>query len=140
MAAGATVDSRDPDGRTPLINAVGRGESTTVADLIKRGAAVNAADRRGWTALHMAAESHRVELARVLLDAGAAIESEDAHGNTPLWRAVFVSKGRGEMITFLLARGADRNHSNRHGVSPQSLAETIATSDVAQFFRSDREK
>lgn len=75
-------------------------------------------------------------MVRRLLDAGANIEAEDAWGNTPLGRAVFESKGRGEVITFLLSRGADRLHANKHGVSPLSLAQSIANYDVAQFFSS----
>jgi uncharacterized protein len=76
------------------------------------------------------------KLAQMLLDAGAHVEAEDAHGNTPLARAVFVSKGRGEMIQLLLARGADGDHANRHGVTPLAMARDRDTDDVARFFDS----
>jgi ankyrin repeat protein len=59
---------------------------------------------------------------------------EDRHGNTPLGRAVFNSRGRGELITALLKAGADRYHRNAYGKTPTELANTIANYNVAQFF------
>jgi ankyrin repeat protein len=69
-----------------------------------------------------------------LLERGASVDSRDAHGNTPLWRAVFESKNRGEVIKLLLAFGADRDLKNDHGISPLDLARTIANYDATQFF------
>jgi uncharacterized protein len=62
------------------------------------------------------------------------VDSEDIHGNTPLWRAVFNSRGRGDLIELLLSSGADRGHRNKRGKTPLDLANTIANYDVAQFF------
>jgi ankyrin repeat protein len=51
----------------------------------------------------------------------------------PLFRAVFNSKGSGEMIRLLVSRGTDKYSQNKHGVSPLSLAITIANFNVVQF-------
>ena len=103
--------------------------------LTEAGADVNARDRgQSWSPLHFAAQSNRVDIARVLVEAGAEIDAQDGFGNTPLWRAVMSSKGRGEMIRFLLQHGADRNLANNSGVSPLALAERIANFDVKQHF------
>jgi hypothetical protein len=59
---------------------------------------------------------------------------EDSLGNTPLWRATFESRGRGEVIRLLRAAGADPWHANRSGVSPVALARAISNYDVAQFY------
>jgi ankyrin repeat protein len=74
-------------------------------------------------------------MAKLLLDHGAAADAQDAHGNTPLSHAVFESRGRGEMIRLLLSFGADKALKNKHGVSPENLARTIANYDVSIFLR-----
>ena len=48
--------------------------------------------------------------------------------------AVFDSKGRGSMIELLLASKASRSLKNKHGVSPEDLANSIGNYDVAKFF------
>jgi ankyrin repeat protein len=53
----------------------------------------------------------------------------------PLSHAVFESRGRGEMIRLLLSFGADKALKNKHGVSPENLARTIANYDVSIFLR-----
>ena len=109
------------------------GEPGLVSELIENGADLNLHDVNGETPLHFAAREYRTEEAKLLLAHGAIADAQDEHGNTPLWRAVFYSKDRGEMIALLLAAGADKKLENKHGVSPEKLANTIATHDAAQF-------
>lgn len=71
----------------------------------------------------------------MLLRAGALVDAADSSGNTPLWRAVFESKGRGEVIALLRRYGADPLRENAAGVSPLGLARTIGNYDVAQYFQ-----
>jgi len=134
-AALATNDPEvsDPDGMTPLMEAVltGQIEATTV--LLAAGADPIRQDNAGWTALHFAAQDHQLECARVLLDSGARVDIRDSGGNTPLWRAVFTSAGRGEMIRLLLQGGADITAKNESGVSPAALAKSISNFDVCRF-------
>jgi len=54
----------------------------------------------------------------------------DQHGNSPLWRAVFAYRGSSSAIIALKAAGADLDLPNTSGVSPRSLAATIANYDV----------
>jgi ankyrin repeat protein len=107
--------------------------------LIQGGSDVNLADRDGWTPLHFAAQSHNAEVARLLLDSAASVDPRDGHGNTPLWRAVFNSQGRGELIELLRSRGANPLSKNGSGVSPVELARSIANYDVARFFQDLKE-
>jgi len=57
-------------------------------------------------------------------------------GARALGKAVFGCDGvHGELIALLRSHGADPHAKNDHGVSPLSLARTIANYDVAQFFK-----
>jgi uncharacterized protein len=133
IAAGADVNEVDRDGRTALHHAAINGDISAVALLMEAGAQPNIRDSAGWTALHFAAAEYHMPVAEALLRAGAVVDAEDGHGNTPLFRAVFESRGRGEMIRLLRAHGADAAHVNRHGVSPAGLAATIANYDVGKW-------
>jgi len=106
----------------------------TAQQLVTAGADPNATDDEGWTPLHFAAQSNSAELIRLLLQAGAVIDPRDSFGNTPLFKAVFNSRGDGNVIALLRAHGADPHASNARGISPLKLARTIANFDVRQFF------
>jgi ankyrin repeat protein len=95
----------------------------------------NTQDDDGWTPLHFAARGNSVEIVKLLLEASAAVDVRDAFGNTPLSNAVFNSRGLGDVIKILRACGADPYARNDSGVSPLTLARTIANYDVRQFFR-----
>jgi ankyrin repeat protein len=133
VAQGAHIDALDREGRTPLFYAVMDADLMIAAELIRHGADVNAQDRRQKSPLHFAVSTHQPEIAEPLLKSGANVDAQDVHGNTPLCDAVFESKGRGEIIKLLLARGADKTLKNKHGVSPEDLAKSIGNYDISPF-------
>lgn len=102
--------------------------------LIKLGVDVNAHDNNGWTPLHFAAQAQSFTVAKILIEHGSNIETKDTFGNTPLFRAVFNSQGKGDVIKLLLKSGADPESRNNNGVSPKSLAEKISNYDVKNYF------
>jgi ankyrin repeat protein len=85
------------------------------------------------TALHLAAHEGSAEVADLLLASGADVDAVDNWGNTALYRAVFAYRGDPGMILLLRRAGANLDHTNLHGVSPRSLAQSIANYDVATW-------
>jgi uncharacterized protein len=109
--------------------------SQEIARLVSEGYNPNQADRNGWTPLHFAAQECSLEAVKALLALGVDIDAQDSNGNTPLSNAVFGYTGEGSVVMALLEAGADPEKRNFHGVSPRSLANTIANYDVRKFFQ-----
>jgi ankyrin repeat protein len=135
IEAGADVDWKDGAGRTPLFYAAQYGDYDIVVELIERGADVNAPDKALKTPLHFAAAAYQPEVVDLLLRSGAGVDLQDSNGNTALFDSVFNSRGRGDVIESLIACGAQKSLENRHGVSPEALAGSIANYNVLKFFR-----
>jgi ankyrin repeat protein len=98
-----------------------------------RAGAVQADSIFASTPLHFAAQNYSVEVARVLLDHGADANRRNRYGNSPLWTAVFESRGRGGMISLLISSGADPDVFNDAGRSPRQLAESTGNYGIVQF-------
>jgi uncharacterized protein len=126
--------SADRSRRTKLHYAALAGQLAVVQSCIGDGADLNAQDLQGFTPLHFAAQKYQLDVAEALLAAGASVDVRNVHGNTALWIATFNSRGRGELISQLLAHGADPDSVNDSGASPRTLASMIANFDIAQFF------
>lgn len=122
-------------GRTLLHHAALEGDAERVRQLLASGSVADAPDDNGWTPLHFAAQCNAAGVTAALLQAGASVDARDAHGRSPLFTAVFNSRGYGGVINLLRAQGADPYSKNDDGVSPLSLARTIANFDVRQFFQ-----
>lgn len=82
LDAGASVDARDEDGRSPLHYATLSGPGAT-ALLLKRGANVNAVASNGETPLHHAVQRESVEVVHLLLNGGADPSARNTEGSTP---------------------------------------------------------
>ena len=122
LAAGADPNVPDEEGRTPLTSAVLGGSIGLVGLLLEGGADVNARDHQGFTALHFAAQEDLPEMARLLIAKGADANALDEDGSSVLWRAVFSSRDRGDMIQLLVASGAKPDLPNKAGESARALA------------------
>ncbi len=82
LASGADVNTRDWNGRTPLMMTAFGADVEMLKLLVGKGADLNAQNASNWTALHYAAAAGRTENARVLVEAGAARDAATADGKT----------------------------------------------------------
>ena len=78
LNAGATVNSKVMNGKTPLWLASWRGYYEIVKLLIDAGANVNSKDENGWTPLHAGSVSGNLEVLALLLDHGGLLEVDNS--------------------------------------------------------------
>lgn len=102
--------------------------------LIASGVDLNVKDSNGFTPLHLAAQEYNVKAVKLLLENSAEVDPVNIHGNTPLFTAVFNSKGRSEVIKLLLKYGANPEKANKSRQTPLGLAKLISNYNVIQFF------
>lgn len=120
LQAGADVNQRLSDERTPLMLAILHERWDAAHALIRRGADVHARDRGGNTPLMFAAEKSP-DLVEELIRTGADIEARNDRGWTPLMAAAQASHLF--TSTTLLKNGADaRAISANDEVSPLLIA------------------
>ena len=99
---GTDINTKDPDGWTPLMVAADQGKLEVVKILLDRGADVNVKDAYGWTPLMLALEHEPT--VRILVAKGADVNAKNSHGLTPLMLAV--RRGYTEVADFLKKHGA----------------------------------
>jgi ankyrin repeat protein len=121
LERGANIETRDEDGRTPLIAASIRGREKSASLLIEQGADVNAQDKDGKSPLHRTLEcdgrfQNRGYYTNLLLRNGAIVDARDFSGQTPLLNACRYGQ-RGPQ-RFLIERGADVNARDKEGNTP----------------------
>ncbi len=113
--AGAALEYRGTDGKTPLTRAVLGGRAALVGELLRRGAHLEARsstflpmDNRidtGWHPLHYAVDRRHPLLVQLLLHAGARVDAQTHEGTTPLMLAA--QRGDEDSVRLLVRAGAD---------------------------------
>ncbi len=114
IKAGADVNARDGNGRTPLHVAAYRGDPAVVGALLAGGADPNLLDRQRYDAVTIAAVRDDVETLRALLAHGAdARLTTSPYDGTALIAAAHL--GHHEVVRELIRGGAPLNHVNNLG-------------------------
>ena len=103
-----------------LPEAAAKGQTDTVALLLKQGADIEEKTSARQTPLMMAALAGQTTTVSMLLDKEAALEARDKFGRTPLMCAVI--GGNPETVQALLVRGADINAKDYSGATPYFIA------------------
>eukprot|EP00903_Cladosiphon_okamuranus_P015238 g14084.t1 len=115
LSAGAEVDAADDQGRTPLHLAAKWGRTEATRALLRSGAGVNLRGNRDMSALDRAAEGGHVDVARVLVEHGADVKGAGTDGSTALH---YLGGDSSEMVSFLLASGAEVDAADDQGLTP----------------------
>lgn len=99
--------------------------SESFLEKVKELKEVNKKFQEGLNLLHFACEYTHVNLAKELIKRDINIEEKNDFGNTPLWFAVFNSRGNYELVDLLLLHNANPNSVNNANNTPLKFAETI---------------
>lgn len=127
---GLAFDAPNRLGETPLMLAAIKGDRLAVDWLLRMGAALQ---REGWTPLHYAACTDRLDILEMLLAKGAPVNAPSANGTTPLMMAA--SYGTEAVVLRLLDAGADRRLTNQRGMTAADAAEQAGRDSLVRRLR-----
>ncbi len=140
---GASIDSQDNDGYTPLSMAI---VATTVRppgvrpDLVKfmleANADVNIANKNGETPLSYASAYGYADIVKMLLRVGADVNTKGVRNKTPLIHAS--QNGHAAIIPLLLGEGADFFAMDVNGMTAISWAAANGNTAVVEEFQKAR--
>ena len=117
-----------------ILYAAAKGYADAIVRHIENGGDVNKTNRRGYSALHFAANSGYVEVVRVLVANKVEVNAAaNKYGKTGLHYAA--RHGRKEIATLLLENGANVNALDRSGRTPVDIAEHYRRSETAVLLR-----
>lgn len=115
-----------------IVNAIIEDDFEWFVELVKKSG-FNQADPSGFTPLMYCILHERPRMADFLLENEVDVNKQNDIGNTALFYAVFKSKDNTGLIEKLLKKGADMDIANNAGVSPLSLANSMANDRVKKF-------
>jgi len=122
--AGATLNVRGYEERTPLHSAAFDGLVEVVRFLLEHNADVNSRDFQGQTPLHSSPRgsdsNKQINVIRLLLQHGADVNARGGYGQTPLYEAVV--NGTLEVARVLLEHGASVIERDNEGRTPFQVA------------------
>lgn len=123
-------------GETPLMMASIEGDLPLVKTLVL-GKKVDV-NKTGWTPLHYACATGKLEVAQFLVANGAKVNALSPSETTPLMMAV--SSGNDQLIKFLLDKGADLKLRNHEGFTAIDVAELFSKDDIRDGLKSRWQK
>ena len=117
-----------------ILYAAANGYAEAILRYIEKGGDVNKTNRKGYSALHFAANSGYVEVVRVLVANKIEVDAAaNRYNKTGLHYAA--RHGRKEIATLLLDKGANVNAVDRSGRTPVDIAEYYRRSETAELLR-----
>ncbi|KAL5003060.1 ankyrin repeat-containing domain protein [Aspergillus recurvatus] len=112
-----SINSMDPNERTPLSYASEHGQGWLIDLLLERGAAPQLADIDGSVPQSHAAEKGETQAATHPPQTGQTrVDSSDVHGQAPIFQAIY--RGHLDTLETLVSAGADPSQQNDDGHTP----------------------
>lgn len=105
LAVPFAVESQQPEGKSPIIDAAVRGDVDAVRRMLSSGANPNQKNSLGQTPLLYASYFGHAEVVKLLLEAGAAVNARVGNGPNPL--ILSSNKGHLEVVKLLIFAGAN---------------------------------
>jgi ankyrin repeat protein len=134
VTEGTSVDTADPDKRTPVMWAAFNGHTDVVSYLLQQGATLDAKDVSGRTALMYASSGPFPETVELLLKKGASVNTQGTlEGFTALMTAA--AEGQMKVVQLLLKHGADPTLKDKDGDTAESFARQKGHSAVAELLK-----
>ncbi len=126
-----TEEKRYAELQELALDAARRGDSDTLAPMVRAGLPVNLADHKGNTLLMLASYHSHEEMVQALLDCGADPDRRNERGQTPLGGVAF--KGYVAIARMLLDEGAALDADQGHGMTPLMLASLFGRTAMVEF-------
>lgn len=120
LKCGASVNSVNTQGHTPLKRAAQRGHLHVAQLLLTYGASVDKTKPRRDSPLLAAAQNQHLEVVKLLLNYNASVEKVGRYGFPPLF--TLSKRGHTEAVKLLLAYNASVNKFNRQGWTALHMA------------------
>lgn len=114
-----------------LFDAVQRGDTNAVEELLSEGVPVDSRDDKERTPLMKASADGNLAMVMKCVDHGADINAVDMYGDTPLGAAAY--RDHIEVVQFLVANGADLDIRNNEGLTAPAMAQEVGANAVAAF-------
>ena len=136
LERGADIDAQDEYGWTPLAIAIplekesDEQEHLEEVKLLLEQGATFATNKKGWTPLHVAAETNCPQIVALFLDQGGSIDAQTIEGFTALHLAI--DSDSLDAAELLVNRGADLNISAKTGLTALHLAAGMDSLNLVQ--------
>ena len=107
------------------------GNIKAVKKHLAAGTDVNAKQKDGFTPLHLAAFTDRMEVVDLLIKNGANVNAKDNVGGTPLHPAT--AAGHKETVELLITNGADVNAKDKHDITSLHFSSTQGHKEIVKL-------
>jgi ankyrin repeat protein/ActR/RegA family two-component response regulator len=131
LLSGASIDTCDERGWTPLMISSFNGNEEVARLLVEHGANIHARDASGYSPIHWAAFNGYTEIVKLLITKHADLNLQSTHGWTALMQAA--TRGHLSVCSVLIAGGANVNLTSSDGWSPLHKASVNGHTEVVKL-------